>query len=193
METGNPKQLATLAIVAVGAFGFLFSRLGGKSLPPITPSTTLDRRDVPNLSARLFTLVNDPFSHPKLASVETKTEAPVRLAAKPPKPMKGFPDMDPLPVPGMTPPESNPMEPPPPVATVPKAAAPSAVTIGLEAIAGASDAMAFLTVGGAESQAFHPNDRIRGAIRLLRIEDGSVVLSGPKGEFSLDVGERKSL
>ena len=195
METGDPKQLAALGVVALGAFGFLFSRLGGKAPLPAVPATALARRETPVRPVGTFAFVNDPFSHPKLAPQEPKVrpKAPDDSEKKPPTVMVGSPSFGPLPLAEEIEKSPRPMEPPRSVAVAPNPPAPSLTMIGLEAIAGASDAVAFLSVGGAESQPFRPNDRVKGAIRLLRVEDGTVVLSGPKGEFTLDVGERKSL
>lgn len=194
METGDPKQVAILGVLAVGALGFLGFRALGKPVPPPVQATARKEGAKVERTARLLPPANDPFSHPKLAPPVVKEEA----AAPDPKVEGKFPAM-PTPLMGAYLPnvegpastEVRPMEPKKPAE--PKVEAPKGTVVALEATAGASDAVAFLSVEGRESQPFHPQDRVANGIRLLRIEDGSVILRGPKGELTLNVGEQKRI
>lgn len=194
METGDPKQVAVLAVVAVVALGFVFTRLPGKGLPtpPIAasakPPAVVSRAGEPPL-------LRDPFSHPRLAPPKPKPTAvpetgSVRLAKAPDSLIGTLPPLGPL-----TGVASAPItvEATKPASKPPKPPAPSTTIIGLEAVAGAGDAVAFLAVGDAESQPFHASERVLGTIRLVRVDDGRVVLSGPKGHVILAVGEKVSL
>ncbi|RYG25340.1 hypothetical protein EON82_07450 [bacterium] len=73
METGNPKQVAVLGVMAVAAVGFLLSRLGGKALPVVTVASA-EHKTESAITASLgsSTLLVDPFSHPKLAPAKPK-------------------------------------------------------------------------------------------------------------------------
>ena len=192
METGNPKQAALLGVLAVGAVGFLFTKLGGKPSPAVLTDPTVARREGKARPAGALTVGRDPFSHPRLATKPEKPAGDAALATgllPPPKPMLlagSFPAMGPLPSAETVAPVAvsvSSVEPP----KAPK------ISIGLEAVAGASDAVAFLSVGGADSQPFRPKDSVAGAIRLLRVGDGTAVLEGPGGRVTLEVGERRSL
>ena len=194
METGNPKQLAVLSVMAVGAIGFLVIRLGSRSQTPTVQATVAARQEGKISSFVAFNMARDPFSHPKLAPVETKAaqegafivSKPVGLGS----PVASFGPLPDAPAPtGFEGPVVPVASPKPASKPEPK----PLTTIGLEAIAGASDSVAFLSVGGADSQPFHPKDSVAGAIRLLRVGDGTVVLEGPNGRVTLEVGERKSL
>ena len=189
METGNPKQVAALGVVAVGAFGFLFTRLSGKSLSPLPPATTLAVRETPVQKAGVLVLSKDPFSHPHLAPAK-KESAPAEI---PPK--EAFHLLGDLPTATLPGPDApvGPLRPDVTVEKPTKSPAPVLTSVALEAVAGASDAVAFLSVGGAESRPFRLNDCVEGAIRLVRVDDGTVVLAGPKGRVTLAVGERRSL
>lgn len=194
METGNPRQVAILAMAAVGAVGFLVTRVGKRPVPPPIAAATAARRVAAVPAAAPLVLLKDPFSHARLAPVEPKAiQAPVEATpAKPLPPLPGaLPAVGPVDVQG-TLPEVRKAAPEKEARAAPKSE-PTTTTIGLEAIATASDTVAFLTVGGAESQPFRPGQKIVGAIRLVRAEDGAVVLSGPKGRVTLDVGERVAL
>ena len=184
METGDPKQLAALGVAAVGALGFLgFQTLGRPPLAKPQATAQAEGRKEER-TARLLPPTNDPFSHARLAPPKT-----VKEAAPAPEPVIGkfVPMPEALPGIGpLAPPDIRPVEEP----EKPKPKAPEGTHVGLEAIAGATDAVAFLTIEGGESQPYRPNDRIKGSIRLLRVEDGAVVLQGPKGERTLGVGER---
>ena len=194
METGDPKQLAAMGVAAVGALGFLgFRTLVHPPLPKISVVAQAESRKEEK-TARLLPPSNDPFSHPRLAPAKIVKE---RAAA--PEPVTGKFAPMPEALPGVGPVPGTDMGPLPPVDVrsvdrpkekASRFKAPEGTNVGLEAIAGATDAVAFLTVEGGESQPYRPNDRIKGAIRLLRIEDGAVVLQGPKGELTLGVGER---
>ena len=201
METGNPKQVAVLGVLAVGAAGFLLARMGGKPAPASAAALAVARlEDKPRPSGTL-TIGRDPFSHPRLAtrtgspSVEPGLALGMGVPTVPkPKGLAGaFPAMGPLPPADGLGAPAGPVIAVAPSAEKPATTGPERTTIGLEAVVGASDAVAFLTVGGADSQPFRPKARVAGAIRLLRVGDGTVVLEGPRGRVTLDVGERKSL
>lgn len=197
METGNPKQVAILCVMAVGALGFLATRLGGKA---VTTSAAVAAKDASTQKATGLPsdlpISVDAFSHPKLAPPKQRV-IPVALAASP---MSGgaiaSDNVSPLPFVGELPDDAIVR----PVVRTPKAKKPPVVLlkpepvdVALEATAGSSDAVAFLSIAGADSQPFRANDQIKGKVRLLRIEDGSVVLSGPTGELTISVGERKRI
>lgn len=190
METGDPKQLAVLAVMAVGALGFLVTRLGGKHDAPSQAKASASRSSVPR-TAVAFNLVHDPFSHPRLAPKMEKPESVPSVALETKK-RKSFSLIGSLP-PADDAPLVVPIAPKKTKAEPLKPTVPESTIVGLEAIAGASDAVAFLTVGNAESLPFHPHQIVAGTIRLLSVGDGEVVLSGPKGPFTLGVGERKTL
>ena len=196
MEIGNPKQVIALAVAAVGALGFLVSRLGRPSLPPLASVGVEAPVEVSMRPRTLLASGKDPFSHPRLAPVVPKSpvesEPPTE---RKPGPVTGrFAAFGPLPEIGEGTTEAVPLIPPKPREEPPKPSAlPIRTPIALEAVVGATDPTAFLSVDGAESRPFRANDKLGNGIRLVRIEDGAVVLSGPKGEVSLDVGERRSL
>ncbi len=193
METGNPKQVAVLAILAVGALGFLVTRMGGKAAPAALAATAAAHASASHPFVALG-VVRDPFSHPHLAQ-----KVASNLSTFP------FPNPDKRPtfsmVGSLPSADRSPLVPTIPTISkadpLPKAVAPApsstGITVGLDATAGATDSVAFITVGGAESRPFRPNERIQGSIRVLRVEDGSVVLTSPKGKLTLGVGERKTL
>lgn len=199
METGNPKQVAILSVTAVLAIGFLVTRMHGQDLPKVAQAIVDKATGHSAATPLTYPMVTDPFSHAKLASTTTvaNAESPTPTGQKQISPpfLDGLPPADGGPSgPIMKPPATETM----PVKEVqPVAPKPEGTEILLEATAGASDAVAFLSVGGAESQPYRINDLIKGAskgkVRLLRVEDGAVVLSGPKGELTIGVGERKRI
>ena len=199
METGNPKQVAILSVMAVGALGFLATRLGGKSPAVALTATAQAEGRKANTVPSDSPLLIDPFSHPKLAPAKPTTPAAdpnVKTASM--SPLTG--DIE-----GTLPLATEPLateivaahgqkqaktiESPEKPAQTPV----EHVEIALEATAGASEDVAFLSIDGADSQPFHPNDLVKGKVRLLRIEDGAVVVSGPKGELTINVGEHKRI
>lgn len=201
METGDPKQVAVLSVMAVGAVGFLFTRMGGKHAEP--PKMAAAQRAAAGPASVALTLLHDPFSHPHLATKPTKpsAEAPEEEPKGAPSPLMGS-----LPAASILDPGSIGKDAPvtavlPPAGPLiakknhapPRAAVPSPKTIGLEAIAGASATVAFLSVDGAESRPFGPREAVTPSVRVLRVEDGQVVLTGPHGKLTLGVGEKKSL
>jgi hypothetical protein len=199
METGNPKQVAILSVMAVGAFGFLATRLGGKSpAVALTAAAQAEGRKASTVLSDSPILI-DPFSHPKLAPAKPTTPAddsnvktasmnsltgdiegtlPLATAPLTAKVVSAEGEKQTKKVESPTKPEQPPVEP---------------VEVALEATAGASEDVAFLSINGADSQPFHPNDSIKGKVRLLRIEDGSIIVSGPKGELTINVGEHKRI
>ena len=205
METGNPKQVAVLCVMAVGALGFLATRLVGKhDLQAVALASRSESRKaeiVPSDSPLLI----DPFSHPKLAPAKPSvpsTELSGTSVAM--RPLDGS-------IGGVLPVASDPSDeyfssPEGDVASGDKsgdkkgtetktdAPKPAEQTeVALEATAGASEDVAFLSVDGADSRPFHPNDSIKNKVRLLSIEDGAVVLSGPTGKLTINVGEHKRI
>ena len=195
MEIGNPKQVGALAVVAVGALIFLFTRLDSRTpagLPVAMRQTesTAKKRTAP------LTVLRDPFSHPRLAPVEPKLPEIARDES-PKKPISlggSLAEIDPLPSPRSIETPLSPLVQGEPVRQEPtEIKRPVAVSVSLEGVVGTSDAVAFLSVDGAESRPFHASDPIVRGVRLLRIGDGVVVLGGLKGRFTLDVGEKASL
>ena len=197
METGNPKQVAILCVMAVGAVGFLVTRLGGKA------STAASAVAAERASAQKGTgvpsdlpILVDAFSHPKLAPQKPRAFTAVLRSTPPPN--EGPPgEIDgPLPFVGALTHDGfiQPVVQKPAEKTTPKLEPKSEpVDVVLEATVGSSANVAFISIAGADSQPFRPNDQIKSKVRLLRIEDGAVVLSGPKGELTINVGERKRI
>ena len=195
METGNPKQVAALAVVAIGAMVFLVTRLGSRT--PVAGAVAVRQADRPVEKPNApLALLRDPFSHPRLAPFEAKR--PVASKEKPPK--KPFSiggslvAVNPLPSPAFAESPVEPIRLEEPVREKHAATkAPVAVSVSLEGVVGTDDPVAFLSVDGADSKPFRASDPIVRGVRLLRVGDGAVMLGGPKGKVSLDVGERRSL
>ncbi|GEM_PF-6679410 len=199
METGDPKQVAVLALLAVGAVGFLVTRLGARGSAPVAIAGATVRKAAPSRPAGSLTVMRDPFSHPKLAvkptTIDVPSEPPTTLPSEArPSPLTGdLPKVPFLPTAVAAVPLS-PDAPPKAEAEAPKKAPVAVVTtVALEATAGATDAVAFLSVDGAESRAFRANEFVKGAVRVVRVDEGAVLLAGAKGKLTLGVGERKSL
>ncbi len=201
MEAGNPKQVAILSVVAVGAIGFLVTRMHGSDLPKIAQAIVDKATGHSPVVPPANPMVSDPFSHPKLAVTQISDSASGSETNKPVMPpfLSGT-----LPSAGSQPSgeigntKTEPLKPEDPTKGSTVAVVPEGTDVLLEGTAGATDAVAFLSINGAESQPFRANDFIntklsKGKVRLLRVKDGAAVLSGPKGELTINVGERKRI
>jgi len=204
MEAGNPKQVAVLSVVAVLAIGFLVTRMRGNDLPKIAQAIVDKATGRAAVMPPSYPMVSDPFSHPKLAvtqAVATTTGTEAEKPMMPPFLVGELPPAGERPLPANVPSGEigqTTTEPLKPAEPKTEKAVPEGTEILLEATAGATDTVAFISIGGAESQPFHANDFLksasfRGKVRLLRVDDGAIVLSGPKGELTIGVGERKRI
>lgn len=203
MEAGNPKQVAVLSVVAVVAIGFLFTRMRSSDLPKMAQAIVDKATGRTPIAPPAYPMVADPFSHPKLAVAKTSDN-----------PVSGETDKPAMPpfLSGTLPPAGNgetpageigntktePLKPDDPSKNTVATVVPEGTDVLLEGTAGATDAVAFLSINGAESQPFRAKDFIKtkstkGKVRLLRVEDGAAVFSGPKGELTIGVGERKRI
>jgi len=208
MEAGNPKQVAALSVVAVVAVGFLVTRMKGSDLPKMAQAMVDKATGHAAVAPPAFPMVSDPFSHPKLAVTQsdgtssgsgvtgTGPATPPYLAGTLPPPSGPLAGNEPTGEIGDL--KTEPLKPSDPTKGSTVAVVPEGTEVMLEGTAGATDVVAFLSINGAESQPFHPNDLIntkstKGKVRLLRVEDGAAIFSGPKGELTINVGERKRI
>lgn len=199
METGNPKQVAVLCVMAVGALGFLATRIGGKTAAATAAATARAETRKSGKAPSDAPLLIDPFSHAKLAMAKP-ISAPADSSTMPThfNPLTGdiegtlplvpeVPEDESVPSDEKSKPKEERDPTPPAPAPVPT------VEIALEATAGSSENVAFLSIDGADSKPYHPNDVLKSKVRLLSIEDGRVVVSGPKGQLTIEVGEHKRI
>lgn len=199
MEAGNPKQVAVLSVIALAALGYLGKGMIHGAAPLVAASAGGSSASANSkVKEESLMLAFDPFSHVKMTLAKQPGKPTEDKPASPPAPT-GPPS--PAPLVGSLPVPMTPMGPlsveaptiPGTSAKTEPKPAPATTLVSVEAVVAASDRVVFLAVDGADSRPFKTKDRVKGPIRVLRIDDGTVLLSGPKGELTLSVGEQKRI
>ncbi len=210
MQVGDPKKTVLLGIVAVGAIGFLGSRvlaLRADVPKALRRAVASEPSGQPNLMASVpEQLRTDPFSHPKLAphfpgNETTPDMNPAGAGSKGTNP----PDYAPIFVPegGGT---SIEKIPPPdwPTSTTPgdhtstkgqdpTPVAKPATKVSLKAIFKVDQRTAYLEIDGSDPRPFHIGDLIKDDLVLVMINDDSVILKNSKHTLTLRTGQQGEL
>lgn len=205
MKASDPKQVAVLSVVAVGAIGFLGYTLfgGGKPSKPMrlvreaeaeTPGGTADK-----LPAEM---VGDPFFHPKLVKLEEEASTkPVEHPAGQTEPSKSAsPNVPRLPPMQGTLPVSPfgvrytvaPPQPAEDTGTNRKEER-AGLRIALTAIVKVDQSMALLSLGGKDTQTFRVGQTLGEDIRLVAIGEDSITVATKGGKRRIRIGEEAEL
>lgn len=203
MKRSDPKQVAILSIVAVGAvlyLGFTLFGAGQKVASLMIPSTSREAGAKPEgeLPAELL---KDPFSHPKLVNAD-KQAPPQRTVA-----VDESPQPPALPFAGRFEGGTG-LAPLSPIVlqSAQKGDQPAEIAgpdrkeieaprklVALSAIVKVERQMAFLSVNGSESRAFRAGALLAPGLRLLSIGESSVKLGTADKTIELAVGGEVSL
>lgn len=210
MQVGDPKKTALLGVVAVGAIGFLFSRVfgGGGDAPKAMRQAngSPDAVSAPATGAMSTTslaqLTNDPFSHSRLARLAVNTPGTTA-----PNSGGAAPNVDPLPsgngggaadpsngMFGIT--KDTPGDWAKPVEPGQKPAGVSVdklTTLTLRAIVKVDRRMAYLVVNGDEARGFKAGDSVTKDVVVVIVNDDSVILKTNTRTVTLKVGQQGEL
>ena len=216
MQVGDPKKTAVLAVVAVGAFWFLYSQLAGASGAPKVLRQANNAAADPNAPASSGQVIAmsveqlraDPFSHPRLAPKTPGGAQPAATSdpAGGATPTAGAPTYDPgESLPDIFKPngqigisKDRPDDWPTPQnpgagAGDTKVVTEKLIPVTLRAIFKVDARTAYLSVDGQEARAYKAGDVIKGDLVVVMVNDDSVILKTSKRTLTLKVGQQGDL
>lgn len=215
MQMGDPKKTLPLLVVAVLAVGFAIKQVVGGASEPKVLRQAGGAADAAGQAAASGTLVSlqldqlrvDPFSHPKLAP-KNVVDPNMGQTAPAPGPGEG---LKPGPLPGANPGPINPgpsgtglgpvIDKTPPEGW-PVPVNPNDKTgiqiekltrVTLKAIVKVDQRMAFLAIDGEEARGFRAGDVIKGDLKVVFVNEDSVIVKSSKTTATLKVGQQGDL